>query len=115
VTKPVFKVAGEIKTPPFSLEARVSTGALLRALQDGESLGKPHSRPMPMIGVVAGCHELRIADEKTIHRDFHAVRPEAIVLLGVLAKKTRTTPPRWSALVGSCRARIRRYDEAKKG
>jgi hypothetical protein len=39
VTKPLFKVAGEIKTPPFSLEARVTAGALLRAVQDGEKLG----------------------------------------------------------------------------
>jgi phage-related protein len=96
VTKPLFKVAGEIKTPPFSLEARVTAGALLRAVQDGEKLEMPQSRPMPLIG--PGCHELRI--------------PDAIVLLGVLTKKTRATPV---AVVQSCNARIHRYDEARKG
>jgi hypothetical protein len=33
---------GEIKTPPFSAEARIEAGCLLRRLQRGESLGLPH-------------------------------------------------------------------------
>ncbi len=108
--KSLFKVAGEIKTPPFSCEARVTTGALIRSLQEGEVLGMPQSRPMPAIG--AGCHELRIPDENTIHRVFYAIRPDAIVLIGVLTKKTRATP---AVVVRACKARIRRYDEARKG
>jgi hypothetical protein len=51
---------GEIKTPPFAAEARVEAGTLLRRLQEGESLGMPHSRPMPSIG--PRCHELRVRD-----------------------------------------------------
>lgn len=110
MTKPLFRVAGEIKTPPFSLEARVAAGALLRALQDGETLGMPQSRPMPSIG--PGCHELRIPDENTIHRVFYATRPDAIVLLGVVTKKTRATP---AVVVLACKRRISRYDQARKG
>jgi hypothetical protein len=46
---------GEIETPPFSQEARVEAGTLLRRLQEGEMLELPHSRPMPSIG--KQCHE----------------------------------------------------------
>jgi hypothetical protein len=51
---------GEIKTPPFSQEARIDAGMLLRRLQQGELLSMPQSRPMPDIG--QRCHELRIRD-----------------------------------------------------
>ena len=51
---------GAIKTPPFSKEARIEAGVLLRKLQHGEKLSLPHSRPMPSIG--PGCHELRVMD-----------------------------------------------------
>ncbi|WP_199330509.1 hypothetical protein [Microcoleus sp. FACHB-68] len=56
--KPLVWLHGEVKTPPFSQEARIETGVLLRRLQQGENLGLPHSRPMPSIG--AHCHELRV-------------------------------------------------------
>jgi hypothetical protein len=49
---------GEIKTPPFTTEARVEAGTLLSRLQDGELLGMPHARPLPTIG--PRCHELRV-------------------------------------------------------
>ncbi len=39
---------------------------LLRDLQEGESLGMPHSRPMPGIG--PRCHELRVNDENKTWR-----------------------------------------------
>ena len=52
---------GEVKSPPFSRQGRLETGYLLRRLQQGDSLGLPHSRPMP--GVGPRCHELRVRDE----------------------------------------------------
>jgi hypothetical protein len=45
MTKPLFLASGRIGTPPFSREARVKTGALLRRLQEGEPLEMPQSRP----------------------------------------------------------------------
>jgi hypothetical protein len=36
--KPLVWCHGEIKTPPFSKEARVEPGTLLRRLQEGENL-----------------------------------------------------------------------------
>jgi DNA-binding XRE family transcriptional regulator len=48
--KPLVWLRGEVRTPPFSPEARIEAGILLRLLQGGERLGMPHSRPMPAIG-----------------------------------------------------------------
>jgi hypothetical protein len=43
--KPLVWLHGEIKTPPFSANARLEAGQLLRRLQKGELLGMPHARP----------------------------------------------------------------------
>jgi len=58
--KPLVWLQGEVKTPPFSKEARVEAGVLLRRLQRGETLSLAASLPMPTIG--RRCHELRIQD-----------------------------------------------------
>jgi phage-related protein len=107
VTKPLAWLHGEVKTPPFSRDARLEAGTLLRELQEGETLGMPSSRPMPSIG--PGCHELRITDENIIHRVFYAVRPDAIVVLGVLSGKKTTKTPQEQIRIS--RRRLRRYEE----
>jgi predicted XRE-type DNA-binding protein len=56
--KPLVWKHGEIATPPFSENARVEAGYLLRQVQKGVKLSLPQSRPMPSIGT--RCHELRI-------------------------------------------------------
>jgi phage-related protein len=66
---------------------------LLRQLQQGESLGLPHSRPMPSIG--HSCHELRILDEKRNWRIIYFLDADAIVILEVFAKATPKTPKRF--------------------
>jgi len=43
--EPLAWLKGEIKTPPFSADARIEAGYLLRRLQEGERLGLPQSRP----------------------------------------------------------------------
>ena len=48
--KPLVWLHGKVKTPPFSAEARIEAGTLLRRLQRGERLGMPASRSMPIIG-----------------------------------------------------------------
>jgi len=103
--KPLVWLHGEIKTPPFSGQARIETGHLLRLLQMGEKLALPHSRPMPAIG--ARCHELRIDDENKIWRIVYRIDPDAIVLLEVFEKKTQKTPKQ---VMENCRRRIRLYD-----
>ena len=64
--RPIVWLRGEVKTPPFSKEARIEAGYLLRLLQRGETLGLPHARPMPAIG--PRCHELRINDTAATFR-----------------------------------------------
>ena len=84
----------------------MEAGVLLRRLQNGESLGMPHSRPIPSIG--RRCHELRVRDESANWRVIYRVDADAIVLLEVFAKKTGKTP---AAVIRACKARLKRYDE----
>jgi phage-related protein len=97
---------GEIKTPPFSAEARIEAGYLVRLLQQGEALSLPHSRPMPTIGT--RCHELRIIDKNTTWRIIYRVDADAIVVLEVFAKKAAKTP---KGVIQTCRKRIKEYDD----
>jgi phage-related protein len=80
---------GEIKTPPFSSEARIEAGMLQRRLQKGENISLPHSRPMPDIG--SRCHEIRIRDETKNWRIFYYNSADALVILEVHNKTTQTT------------------------
>src|SRR5262245_46340346 len=102
--KDLVWLRGAIRTPPFSKEARIEAGVLLRKLQRGEKLSLPHSRPMPSIG--PGCHELRVLDRDVTWRIFHFIDADAIVLLEITDKKTRETPQR---VLNNCRARLVRY------
>src|SRR5271170_4453141 len=87
--KPLVWLRGEIKSPPFSAVARLEAGLLLRQLQDGESLGMPHSRPMPSIG--PRCHELRVRDEDQNWRIIYRIDTDVIAVVAVFAKDTRQT------------------------
>ena len=98
--KPLVWLRGEIKTPPFTAEARVEAGHLLRLVQLGWKVGMPHSRPMPTIA--PQCHELWIKDARS--------HPDAVVIADIFAKTTRTTPGR---TIADCRRRLKMYDDAK--
>ena len=108
--KPLAWLAGEIKTPPFSPAARVEAGALLRRLQSGESVGLPHSRPLATIG--KRCHELLIVDAETTWRIVYHIAADAIVILDVFGKKTRTTPKR---RLDEARRRLAAYYAVQEG
>ena len=95
--KPIVWLSGEVRTPPFSAEARVEAGFLLRRLQRGESLGMPHSRPMPSMGPA------RIVDGTVSWRLMYHVAPSAIVMLAVFPKKTAATP---AAVIAECQKRL---------
>ena len=105
--KPLAWLHGEIKTPPFSGAARLEAGTLLRRLQDGESLGMPHSRPLPSIG--PRCHELRVQDEDQNWRILYRIDADVIAIVDVFAKETRQTP---KPIIDRCKRRLRAYDEA---
>lgn len=104
--KPLVWLHGEVKTPPFSANARIEAGVLLRRLQRGESLSLPHSRPMPSIG--RRCHELRLPDEDKTWRILYRTDPDAIVIAEVFEKKTRKTPKR---VIETAQRRLRLYDD----
>lgn len=97
---------GGIKSPPFSDEARHEAGELLGALQEGEFLELPHSRPMPGIG--ARCHELRIVDADKSWRIIYRIDRDGIVVADVFRKTTMTTPMH---IINACKRRFRAYDQ----
>jgi phage-related protein len=105
--KPLVWLKGQVKTPPFSREARIEAGMLLRRLQRGENLGLPHSRPMPTIG--RRCHELRIPDENITWRIIYRVDSDAIVIGDVFLKTSGKTP---TSIIDVCRQRFKNYDRA---
>ena len=105
IDKPLVWLHGQIKTPPFSRDAKIEAGYFLRLLQRGEKLSMPHSRPMQGIG--ARCHELRIIDSGKTWRIVYRIDTDAIVILEVFEKKTQTTP---KVVIENCRKRIKQYD-----
>lgn len=109
IDKPLLWLHCEVKTPPWSAEARREAGFLLRRSQLGELLSMPASRPMPSIGPAV--HELRIKDAGTEWRILYRIDSDAIVIAEVFAKKTRATPP---AVIEICQRRLRLYDEAAR-
>ena len=112
ISKPLFVLHGEIKTPPMGSKARQTAGYLLREVQDGNLLSMPDLRPMPQIA--PDCHELRIDDYEfnTKWRIVYFIDDKAILVLEVFAKKTGETP---DAVKKLCRERRTRYLNAKEG
>ena len=94
-----------MKSPPFDESARVEAGFLLRLLQRGETIGMPHSRPMPSVG--KKCHELRNSDAQTGWRIIYRIDKDAIIMLEVFGKKTGKTP---KAVIETCEKPLRDYD-----
>jgi len=109
--KPLVWMHGEITTPPFSANARIETGYLLRQVQKGVKLSLPQSRPMPSIGT--RCHELRINDENLTWRIIYRIYTDAILILDVFEKKTNKTP---KSIIDICKQRINRFEgDVKEG
>lgn len=104
--KPLAWLEGEVKTPPFSDNARQETGFLLRQLQQGESLSMPQSRPMRDIG--SHCHELRINDKDKTWRIIYRVDEDAILIVDVFKKKSEKTP---KSVIEKCKNRLKKYDQ----
>jgi phage-related protein len=107
--KPLVWLHGQVKTPPFSAQARLEAGFLIRRLQKSERLTMPHSRPMTSIG--RRCHELRINDADLTWRIIYRIDQDAIVILEVFEKKTSQTPKQ---VIDTCKGRIRDYENATK-
>ena len=105
--KPLVWLHGEIKTPPFSKEARIEAGYLLRRLQLGEQLSMPQSRPMSRIG--KGCHELRIQDGNLSWRIVYRLDSDGVIIGEIFEKKSNNTP---KGVIDTCKKRFKEYDNA---
>ena len=105
--RPLVWLHGEVKSPPFSRDARIEAGYPLRRLQQGVLLAMPQARPMPSVG--PRCHELRIDDAGLTWRIIYRVDPDGIIIADVFSKKTTTTP---SEVISRCKRRLRSYDNA---
>lgn len=104
--KPLVWFHGEITSPPFSSNARIEAGYLLRQIQKGIKLSMPQSRPMPSIET--RCHELRISDENLTWRIVYKILTDAILILEVFEKKTSKTP---KSIIDVCKQRIKLYEK----
>jgi phage-related protein len=104
--KPLVFLADSIKSPPFSVHARIEAGRLLERLQRGEDLSLPHSRLLPSLG--SRCHELRVNDADLTWRIIHRIDPDVVLVAAVFPKKTRRIPQR---ILETCRGRFALYDE----
>jgi len=100
----------EIATPPFSHNARIEAGYLLRQTQRGKMLSLPQSRPMPSIG--PNCHELRINCENLTWRIIYRIYKDMVLILDVFEKKTSKTP---KSIIDVCKRRIKNYEKDIKG
>ena len=85
--------------------SKVETGVLLRQLQQGVSIGLPHSRPMPSIE--ERCHELRIRDADKNWRIIYRIDDDAILIVDVFNKSTRAMPKK---VIDICKKRLSKYD-----
>jgi phage-related protein len=103
--KPIAWLRGEIKTPPFSSEARQEAGDLLRLLQEGERIGMPQAEPHPIVG--PRCGALRIRDEDHNWRIVYRTDADAVVVMEVYDKKSRRIP---DAVINRCQKRLTDYD-----
>jgi phage-related protein len=107
--KPVGWLHGEIKTPPFTAEGRKEAGDLLRLLQEGVRLGMPQAEPLPTVG--PRCGALRVRDGEHNWRIMYRVDSDAVLVLEVYAKKTRTIP---REVIDRCRKRLADYAAAAR-
>ncbi len=105
-TKPVAWLSGEVRTPPFSVEARAEAGRLLRRVQEGESVGMPHSWPRPSCG--ARVHVLRVRYVMANWRLVYRTDAAAVLFVAVFQNTTRQTP---KSVIDACKTRLRSYDE----
>jgi phage-related protein len=83
------KVTKELEDLELSLKQKLAE--LLALLAEGENLGMPVSRPMPV--VEHGVHELRIKDHTGQFRVFYFTKQaDAILVFHLFKKKTQETP-----------------------
>lgn len=107
--KQLVWLVSEVKTPPFTAEARQEAGMLLRLLQEGEQLKMPQAEPLPDVG--PRCGALRVRDAGHNWRIMYRIDADLILILDVYAKKTNKIP---DEVIKRCQQRLKNYDAAVK-
>lgn len=107
--KPVVWLHGEVKTPPFTAEGRREAGYLLRLLQEGESVGMPQAEPLPILG--RRCGALRVRDGGHNWRIVYRLDADAVLVVDVYPKKTRTIP---QEVINLCKKLLKDYGDILK-
>ena len=102
---------GEIKTPPFSEEARREAGFLIGELQDGRQVKYPQAEPLATT-LGPRCGALRVRDDRHSWRIMYRVDAEAVLIVEVYAKKTKKIP---DEVIARCKKRLQRYDGKHEG
>ena len=103
--KPVVWITDKFSSPPFSSEARIKAGFLLRRLQQGEVLWPPDA--MKLSDLCAKCYELRIKDLDKWYRIIIRIDSDAVLVLGWFEKKSNKIPKK---VLVACRKRMVEYD-----
>jgi phage-related protein len=78
---------------------------LLRLLQNGELMGMPQSEPLS--DVCPRCGALRVRDGDHNWRIMYRLDVDAVLILEVYAKKSRTIP---KEVIDRCKKRLKAYD-----
>ena len=100
---------GEIKTPPFSEEARREAGAILRELQDGRPVKFPQAELLTTVG--PRCGAVRVRDAQHNWRIMYRVDATVVLVVDVYDKKTARIP---DEVITRCKRRLRDFDDAVK-
>jgi hypothetical protein len=107
VDKPFVRLHGEVKTPPFSAEARLEAGSLFRQLQPWGGFGVAALEA----DVVNWATLSRVADSRrhVTWRIVYRLDADAVIIAEVFSKKTQATP---KAVLDVCKRRLAAYDRA---
>ena len=73
------------------------------------SIGLISSRPM--LSIASSCHELRVRDADKNWRIIYRIDTDAILIVEVFNKTTRTTPKN---IIEVCKKRLSKYDADKQ-
>jgi phage-related protein len=109
VRKRVAFLHGEIKTPPFSHEARKEAGDLLGQLQDGEWPPYPLAERLSIVG--QHCGAIRVRDAQHNWRIMYRVDETVVLVVDVYDKKTEKIPDQ---VISRCKKRLQKYDNERK-
>ena len=82
---------------------------LIRLLQEGERLEMPLAEALPIVG--PRCGALRVRDADHNWRIMYRIDPDAVLVLEVYAKKTRTIP---REVIERCKQRLKHYHATVK-